>query len=181
MELLFILFLIYKFIHGTFKADTATRFSLIIILIYSAIMMILAIKYEYSILTIIATFALSFIGIIIGIFQAYGAEVSISDNLNKYHVPKITIKRGLNYLIGWIIIFILGLLIKLLFEQNINHKEIFGELSTELLRDLSKIFFFTDHSTWFMWILNTSSSWTYDTYLFLKYPTLRKYVLLRKK
>ncbi|OYS34523.1 hypothetical protein CBF85_08455, partial [Lactobacillus taiwanensis] len=108
MELLFILFLIYKFIHGTFKADTATRFSLIIIPIYSAIMMILAIKYEYSILTIIATFALSFIGIIIGIFQAYGAEVSISDNLNKYHVPKITIKRGLNYLIGWIIIFILG-------------------------------------------------------------------------
>ena len=40
---------------------------------------------------------------------------------------------------------------------------------------------FTNKSSWFIWVLNVSSSWTYDTYLLLEYPKLRQYVVLRQK
>ncbi|NRN90322.1 hypothetical protein IMAU30025_01667 [Lactobacillus helveticus] len=67
------------------------------------------------------------------------------------------------------------------YGAEMNKTELSEKLIIEILRDISSIVMFTNKSSWFIWVLNVSSSWTYDTYLFLEYPKLRQYVVLRQR
>ncbi|GAA3627655.1 hydrophobic protein [Lactobacillus hamsteri] len=178
---IFLLILIYFFVKETFEEETATRVSLVIIPIYSALMMIFTIGQNFTPQTLLITLGLIIVGITVGLFQTKKVQVTVTDELNKYQLPKVKIKRGWYYLIGWIAIFVISILVEMAYGAEINHEELSEKLAIEILRDMSSIVMFTNESSWFIWVLNFSSSWTYDTYLFFKYPKLRQYVVLRKK
>lgn len=177
---IFLFILLYFFLKGTGEYETATRVSLVIIPLYSAIMMIIGIGQNFTPLTMLITLFLIIVGIAVGLFQTRNVKIKISDEKNKYGVPKVKIKRGWYYLVGWIIIFIIGILAELFYGAEMDKTELSEKLVIEILRDLSSIVMFTNKSSWFIWVLNVSSSWTYDTYLFMQHPKLRQYVVLRK-
>ena len=178
---IFLIILIYSFLKTTVEYETATRLSLIIIPLYSAIMMILGIGQNFTPLTMLVALFLILFGIAIGLFQTRNVKVEISNEKDKLGLPKVKIKRGGHYLVGWIIIFILGILVELFYGAEMDKTELSEKLIIEILRDISSIVMFTNKSSWFIWVLNVSSSWTYDTYLLLEYPKLRQYVVLRQK
>ncbi|MGO3619282.1 MAG: hypothetical protein ACTIOR_08150 [Lactobacillus helveticus] len=178
---IFLIILIYSFLKTTGEYETATRLSLIIIPLYSAIMMILGIGQNFTHLTMLVTLLLILVGIAIGLFQTRNVKVKISNEKDKLGLPKVKIKRGWYYLLGWIIIFIIGILVELFYGAEMDKIELSEKLIIEILRDISSIVMFTNKSSWFIWVLNVSSSWTYDTYLFLEYPKLRQYVVLRQR
>ena len=144
-------------------------------------MMILGIGQNFTPLTMLVTLFLILFGIAIGLFQTRNVKVKISNEKDKLGLPKVKIKRGGDYLVGWIIIFILGILVELFYGAEMDKTELSEKLIIEILRDISSIVMFTNKSSWFIWVLNVSSSWTYDTYLLLEYPKLRQYVVLRQK
>ena len=129
----------------------------------------------------LVTLFLILFGIAIGLFQTRNVKVKISNEKDKLGLPKVKIKRDGHYLVGWIIIFILGILVELFYGAEMDKTELSEKLIIEILRDISSIVMFTNKSSWFIWVLNVSSSWTYDTYLLLEYPKLRQYVVLRQK
>ena len=129
----------------------------------------------------LVTLFLILFGIAIGLFQTRNVKVKISNEKDKLGLPKVKIKIGGHYLVGWIIIFILGILVELFYGAEMDKTELSEKLIIEILRDISSIVMFTNKSSWFIWVLNVSSSWTYDTYLLLEYPKLRQYVVLRQK
>ena len=142
-------------------------------------MMILGIDQNFTPLTMLVTLFLILFDIAIGLFQTRNVKVKISNEKDKLGLPKV--KRGGHYLVGWIIIFILGILVELFYGAEMDKTELSEKLIIEILRDISSIVMFTNKSSWFIWVLNVSSSWTYDTYLLLEYPKLRQYVVLRQK
>ena len=144
-------------------------------------MMILGIGQNFTPLTMLVTLFLILFGIAIGLFQTRNVKVKISNEKDKLGLPKVKIKIGGHYLVGWIIIFILGILVELFYGAEMDKTELSEKLIIEILRDISSIVMFTNKSSWFIWVLNVSSSWTYDTYLLLEYPKLRQYVVLRQK
>ncbi|MFK5221607.1 hypothetical protein ACI3PI_09155 [Lactobacillus helveticus] len=115
------------------------------------------------------------------ILHSRNVKVKISNKKDKLGLPKVKIKRGWYYLLGWIIIFIIGILVELFYGAEMDKTELSEKLIIKILRDISSIVMFTNKSSWFIWVLNVSSSWTYDTYLFLEYPKLRQYVVLRQR
>ncbi len=115
------------------------------------------------------------------ILHSRNVKVKISNEKDKLGLPKVKIKRGWYYLLGWIIIFIIGILVELFYGAEMDKTELSEKLIIKILRDISSIVMFTNKSSWFIWVLNVSSSWTYDTYLFLEYPKLRQYVVLRQR
>ena len=143
--------------------------------------MILGIGQNFTPLTMLVTLFLILFGIAIGLFQTRNVKVKISNEKDKLGLPKVKIKIGGHYLVGWIIIFILGILVELFYGAEMDKTELSEKLIIEILRDISSIVMFTNKSSWFIWVLNVSSSWTYDTYLLLEYPKLRQYVVLRQK
>src|SRR5699024_851187 len=92
--------LIYSFLKTTVEYETATRLSLIIIPLYSAIMMILGIGQNFTPLTMLVTLFLILFGIAIGLFQTRNVKVKISNEKDKLGLPKVKIKRGGHYLVG---------------------------------------------------------------------------------
>lgn len=179
--IIFALLLGYNFIKGTFEYEKVTRFKLVIIPIYSAIMMIFSFMKVYSPLTLCVTAILLVLGFLIGRFQISQVQIKNTGQFDSYDRPIIKIKRNWSYLVGWLITFALGIGVELLSGSHLNAGEISSELFTEILKDLSIIAFFRGHSAWFIWVLNVATSFTYGSYLMLRYPKIREAVQKKQK
>lgn len=179
MLILFIL-LIYKFIRGTFEYEKVTRVEMVLIPAYSAIMMIITLNHERSFETFALALILLILGIIIGIFQASKLEINDPNNFDRYHRPIIKVKRNWPYLLGWIIVFIIGIALEMYYGTSMNSEEISHELFKEILRDLSVIALIHIGNSWFIWVLNVATSFTYELYLIARYPKIRLAIRAKK-
>lgn len=172
--MLFMILLIYKFIRGTFEYEKVTRLDLVIIPAYSAIMMLLSFRNIQSIQATCVAIILLLIGILLGFFQASKVMVNDTDNFDTYQRPILKVKRNWPYLVGWLITFMIGISIEIFYGAHFNMREVSQELFKEVLKDLSVVALFSEHSTWFIWILNVATSFTYGTCIVTRYPKIRE-------
>lgn len=70
----------------------------------------------------------------------------------------------------------MSIAVELFLGEQMSGADISHELFKELLRDLSSFAFFSTASTWIIWVLNVATSFTYDTYLLMRYPKIRQAV-----
>lgn len=69
--------------------------------------------------------------------------------------------------------FAIGIGIKVFYGARLNVDEVSQELFTEILKDLSVVTMLRGHSTWYVWILNVATSFTYGGCLLARYPQIR--------
>lgn len=81
------------------------------------------------------------------ILHSRNVKVKISNKKDKLGLPKVKIKRGWYYLLGWIIIFIIGILVELFYGAEMDKTELSEKLIIEILRDISSIVMFTNKSS----------------------------------
>ena len=149
---IFIILLIYKFIKGTFEYEKVTRFELIIIPVYSAIMMVLSLENVRSLTAAGLTIILLILGASIGFLQASKTQIKDTNKLDSHQRPILKVKRNWPYLVGWLVSFAIGISVEVFYGAHINATEISHELFEEVLKDLSTIAFFHSHNAWFMGI-----------------------------
>nr|WP_231124815.1 hypothetical protein [Limosilactobacillus reuteri] len=97
---IFVILLIYKFIKGTFEYEKVTRFELIIIPVYSAIMMVLSLENVRSLTAAGLTIILLILGASIGFLQASKTQIKDTNKLDSHQRPILKIKRNWPYLVG---------------------------------------------------------------------------------
>ncbi len=177
---IFVILLIYKFIKGTFEYEKVTRFELIIIPVYSAIMMALSLENVRSLTAAGLTIILLILGASIGFLQASKTQIKDTNKLDSHQRPILKVKRNWPYLVGWIVSFAIGISVEVFYGVHISATEISHELFEEVLKDLSTITFFRSHNAWFIWVLNVATSFTYGACLMVRYPKIRKAVRRKK-
>lgn len=69
--------------------------------------------------------------------------------------------------------FAIGIGVKVFYSARLNVDEVSQELFTEILKDLSVVAMLRGHSTWYVWILNVATSFTYGGCLLARYPQIR--------
>lgn len=173
--ILFIL-LIYSFVKGTFEFEPVTRRSLIIIPAYAFVMMVLALHEEHFAHKVLLTILLLIIGILIGFFQATRVSVTGPQGKDRYGRPIIKVKRNWPYLFGWIVVFVIDIII-----EFADQAAVFEELFKEILKDLSSIAFFSFSNEWFVWALTMATSFVYGISLLARYPAIRRAVAPRHR
>ncbi len=97
---IFIVLLVYKFIKETFTYEKVTRFDLVIIPVYSAIMMILSLKSVRSLTAAGLAITLVLIGVAIGFLQAGRTQVRDTNKFDTHQRPILEVKRNWPYLLG---------------------------------------------------------------------------------
>lgn len=177
---IFVILLIYKFIKGTFEYERVTRFELVILPIYSAIMMVLSLENVRSLIAFGLTIILLILGGSIGFLQASQTQIKDTNKLDSHQRPILKVKRNWLYLVGWLVSFAIGISVEVFYGAHINAEEISSELFEEVLKDLSVIAFFGGHNSWFVWVLNVATSFTYGACLMIRYPKIREAVRRRK-
>lgn len=178
--ILFIL-LIYSFIKGTFEFEPVTRRSLIIIPAYAFVMMVLALHEEHFAHKVLLTILLLIIGILIGFFQATRVSVTGPQGKDRYGRPIIKVKRNWPYLFGWIVVFVIDIIIEFADQAAVSGAAVFEELFKEILKDLSSIAFFSFSNEWFVWALTMATSFVYGISLLARYPAIRRAVAPRHR
>ena len=165
---IFVILLIYKFIKGTFEYEKVTRFELIIIPVYSAIMMVLSLENVRSLTAAGLTIILLILGASIGFLQASKTQIKDTNKLDSHQRPILKVKRNWPYLVGWLVSFAIGISVEVFYGAHINATEI------------STIAFFRSHNAWFIWVLNVATSFTYGACLMVRYPKIREAVRRKK-
>ena len=84
---IFVILLIYKFVKGTFEFEKVTRFDLVIIPAYSAVMMLLSFRNFQSSTAICIAIILLLVGVSIGFLQASKEKFSDSNNVDSHQLP----------------------------------------------------------------------------------------------
>lgn len=176
---IFIVLLVYKFIKGTFTYEKVTRFELVIIPVYSAVMMILGLKNVHSLTSAGLAIALVLIGVAIGFLQAGRTQVRDTNKLDSHQRPILEVKRNWPYLLGWLASFAIGIGVEVFYGVRLSVDEVSQELFTEILKDLSVVAMLRGHSTWYVWILNVATSFTYGGCLLARYPKIRSAIRSR--
>ncbi|MBB1080434.1 hydrophobic protein [Limosilactobacillus sp. STM2_1] len=176
---LLLFLLVYKFIRGTFEYEKITRFDMVLIPAYSTLMMVITLNNEYSLSKILTAVFLLILGICIGLFQASKIKIQTTGQIDKYHRPIVKVKRGWSYLIGWLLVFIIIIIIDLHYEPTLKTDGIIHELLNEILKDISIVAFFNIKNEWFVWVLNVATSLTYDMYLIIHYRPIRQAIRKR--
>ncbi len=169
---IFVILLIYKFIKGTFEYEKVTRFELVILPIYSAIMMVLT-AFGLTIILLI-------LGGSIGFLQASQTQIKDTNKLDSHQRPILKVKRNWPYLVGWLVSFAIGISVEVFYGAHIDTTEVSHELFEEVLKDLSAIAFFRSHNAWFIWVLNVATSFTYGACLMVRYTKIREAVRRKK-
>lgn len=174
---IFVILLIYKFIKGTFEYEKVTRFELVILPIYSAIMMVLSLENVRSLTAFGLTIILLILG---GSLQASQTQIKDTNKLDSHQRPILKVKRNWPYLVGWLVSFAIGISVEVFYGAHIDTTEVSHELFEEVLKDLSAIAFFRSHNAWFIWVLNVATSFTYGACLMVRYPKIREAVRRKK-
>lgn len=170
---IFVILLIYKFVKGTFEYEKVTRFDLVIIPAYSAVMMLLSFKNIQSTTAICIAIILLLVGVSIGFLQASKVKISDTNKVDSHQRPILKVKRNWPYLIGWLITFAIGIGVEIFYGVHLNAGEVSQELFEEVLKDLSVVALLSGHSTWFVWLLNVATSFTYGACIVIRHPKIR--------
>lgn len=170
---IFIVLLVYKFIKGTFTYEKVTRFELVIIPIYSAVMMLLEFRNIRSLGSVGLAIILVLIGIAIGFLQAGRTRLRDTNKFDAHQRPILEVKRNWPYLLGWLVSFAIGIGVEVFYGARLDVAAVSHELFTEILKDLSIIAMLRGHSSWYVWLLNVATSFTYGACLLIRYPKIR--------
>lgn len=176
---IFIALLVYKFVKGTFSYEKVTRLDLIIIPVYSAIMMLLSLRSIQSLSSVGLAIILLLVGMLIGVLQVSKTQIQDTNNVDAHQRPILKVKRNWPYLIGWLVSFVIGIGVEIFLGAHLNVDEVSHELLTEIIKDLSVVALLRGHSSWYIWILNVATSFTYGGWLLIRYPKIR--VAVRSK
>lgn len=117
---IFIILLIYKFVKGTFEYEKVTRFELVIIPLYSAIMMVLSLERVISLTAAGLTVILLILGASIGFLQASQTQIKDTNKLDSHQRPILKVKRNWPYLAGWLVSFALGISVEVFYGAHID-------------------------------------------------------------
>jgi hypothetical protein len=113
------------------------------------------------------------IGVAIGFLQAGRTQVRDTNKFDTHQRPILEVKRNWPYLLGWLVSFAIGIGVEVFYGARLNVDEVSRELFTEILKDLSVVAMLRGQSTWYVWILNVATSFTYGGCLLVRYPKIR--------
>ncbi|KEP88515.1 hypothetical protein X279_00965 [Oenococcus oeni IOEB_0501] len=179
LNALFILVLfwaIFRVTSKSLKFEKLTRFTSVVIPIYSMIMFIVTMIWNLK--NFIVLLFLFIVSIFIAIFQVSKVEFKETTELDKHDRPVVYIRKGYPYLLGWIIIILVGIGCSALFE-SLTASSIFKEIFSEIKGELLVYSTFSQQKNWYIWLLSGTTSFLYTEFLKRKNPLIKE--ALQKK
>ena len=93
--------------------------------------------------------------------------------MDKHDRPVVYIRKGYPYLLGWIIIILVGIGCSALFE-SLTASSIFKEIFSEIKGELLVYSTFTQQKNWYIWLLSGTTSFLYTEFLKRKNPLIKE-------
>ncbi|ABJ57224.1 hypothetical protein [Oenococcus oeni] len=174
LNALFILVLfwaIFRVTSKSLKFEKLTRFTSVVIPIYSVIMFIVTMIWNLK--NFIVLLFLFIVSIFIAIFQVSKVEFKETTELDKHDRPVVYIRKGYPYLLGWIIIILVGVGCSALFE-SLTASSIFKEIFSEIKGELLVYSTFSQQKNWYIWLLSGTTSFLYTEFLKRKNPLIKE-------
>lgn len=187
-----VLILIY-FIHDQFEFSSITRISYWIIPIFGLYQFFNTIKWNRLNLLIIILLAI--FAAAIGYYQAIHIKLRLEETASTYfrdsndqEVPiykkTITAQGGRHYLYGWLMVFVIQLLIETIYlHESLTPVKIWDVFFDEVLADLFSFTRFVDakHTSWIIWALTSFTSLSYTLWIAKISPLARQKLFKQDK
>ncbi|KRL86680.1 hypothetical protein FC50_GL000644 [Lacticaseibacillus pantheris DSM 15945 = JCM 12539 = NBRC 106106] len=157
------------FTRNALRMEKVSRWEAVLIPAYSLIMGIQALfKARPALMLVILT-------IIVGVgaawLQAAGAQIRVTDKQDKHGRPIVELRRGITYLLGWLIIFAFGIGMALITGEHVN---LLHEMGMEITKDIFSFRNFTTAASWNIYLQSGIASLTYTWLLTRREPVIRQ-------
>lgn len=166
---------LFFFTRNVFRFEKISRFELLVIPVYSFVIGGSIILENPP--TMLALFLTILLGGIVGWFQTTGLTIHLTAEKDKRDRPIIEVRRGWQYLVGWLVIFAYGLGFAFVAGHQVD---ILTELSNELMKDLFSWENFTP-GTWNIMIQSAVASLVYTRYLVRQEPRVKAAIARKKR
>jgi hypothetical protein len=162
MGILLYLLLIYgvfRVARKSFQFEKISRFELVTIPAYSALMFVLSMRWDGN--DVLLLIGLVIVAALIGWFQSLKVIVQPADQTDKHGRPIVKVKQGWPYVVGWLLVFALGVVVEVWHTGQFELVEILKELGHEVREDLFLFLKFGDDYAWYLWAVAATASTTY--------------------
>ena len=166
-----LLFIAFRLSLHAFEFEKISRLKLLSIPVYSILMFFATMRWTSE--NFFTAFILILAAGFIGWFQTIKSEIKVTDELDRHQRPVILIKKGFPYILGWIAIFVLGIMMHFFHHASIAIDDIFSEFAHELLKDIAVFTRFSSKDSWYVWALSGVSSMTFTFFLEKKEARLK--------
>ena len=169
--ILLIIALIY-FVLNSFRFEKISDFRQKVIPVYCLVMFFSFMHWNLK-NTIIALI-LVLCSVLIAYFQFRYAEIKGTNKHDKHGRPIALIKKNWPYLLGWVMIFLLGLISQYSLTNTLNSQTIIQDLGKEVNSELFGWTVFSSSNPWCIWLLSGVSSLLYTRFLIKKDKHIKK-------
>lgn len=153
------------------KFEKISRLEAVTLPFYALLMFLLSVTWDAQ--NILAMVVLLLLSVGIGWYQAIGAQVKDTDKFDRHGRPVKLLKKGCPYIIGWFLVFLVGIAVEILTGDSLGTHEILSELGDEIERDLFIFKFFSGGHAWYLWETTALSNLAFIYFLEQRFPNLR--------
>jgi len=173
LSLVFLVFWVGKLLSRSCEFERITRLELIILPLYSIMMFLGTIRWSEG--EIFEIIVLMLVASIIGGIQSLGVEIKSGSKEKESNVTIIMVKKNIQYIIGWVMIFVLTTLIRV--HYNLSSIDIKGEIISEVMKEMIPIIRFSSKDNWEIWLISAFSSLNFTYLLQRKDIRIRKLLM----
>ncbi|WDF83364.1 hydrophobic protein [Lacticaseibacillus pabuli] len=155
------------FTRGIFRAEPVSRFEALTIPVYSLVMGLLAIRQHMP--SAVALTVTVVVGAIAGYLQSLSIQVEVTDKLDDRQRPVVKVRRGVMFLVGWLIIFAFGFLYA---WHTGQHLDLIETAQEEITKDLLSFRNFTSGASWNVYLQSAVAGLVYILMLIRKEPKI---------
>ncbi|MGX7350924.1 hypothetical protein RU97_GL000363 [Enterococcus canis] len=170
-SIILLLFLVIIFSRKTFAYEKVTRVRFWLIPLYGVVMTIYSFDSREGQLGLL--FAVLLAAIVIGYLETLSAKTS-KESVDVYGRPMIKVKKGLSFIIGWLLVFILGAVIEVIEGKSFDTNTFIWKVIDDIEYDTMFYKVFATHNTSRIWLLVSVSSLAYLYFLNRREPALRQ-------
>lgn len=157
------------FTRNAFRMEQVSRWEAVLIPAYSLIMGIQALfKARLALWLVMLTII---VGAAAAWLQATGTQIRVTTKQDKHGRPIVELRRGVTYLLGWLIIFAFGIGMALFTGEHVN---LLHEIGLEIRKDLFSFRNFATASSWNIYLQSGIASLTYTWLLTRREPVVRQ-------
>ncbi|WP_155891419.1 hypothetical protein [Ligilactobacillus apodemi] len=153
-----------------FKFEQVSRLNAVSVPFYAIGMFLF--KAVWSVEALITMVILFGISSLIGWYQAKDAIMQDTAKFDKYGRPIKLIRAGNSYIIGWFLVFIVGMGLAALADHGLSIAYLLEEFSEDVFGNLFVVGDIATNNTWYLWEISGVSNLAYTYFLERKFPTL---------
>ena len=172
------LYFLYRFISKAYLFEKLSRLEARVMPVFAGIMFL--VYMEWNLRNILLLLLIFLVAFVIAYLQVSRVEIQETGEKDRYDRPRVLIKKNTPYIVGWLLVVLVGVLLAVFLEgEHLSVAHFIHELFMELRKEVLTYAFFSQNSNWYIWALTAFTNLTFTRLLIWKCPAIKE--AIRKK